>query len=205
MIDLINSTIYYNWPMLVLVVVIYCIFRFFYLTSSRRKVKIFEEIYQGLFIVYIFLLTSIISFGDLNVLSGVNLVPFEEILRYEFLSEQFMINVVGNIVLFMPLGYFMGHYFKSKKAYVIGFIAGLISLTGEILQRYVGRSFDIDDIILNVSGAILGFLIYKVLHKLYRKLPNIFQKDGLYNLFCIIIIIVLILYVLNAVGVINIV
>lgn len=204
MLDLINSTIDKTWPILVILLLVYIIFRVIKMVDSRKKIKMFDEIYNVLAIIYIFLLASIISYGELNLASGINLVPFTEILRYELFSELFMLNVVGNIILFAPLGYFIGHYIKTKKVLLVMLISTLVSFCGEMLQRYIGRTFDIDDIILNVTGAVLGFLIYKFLHKLYRKLPNIFQKDGLYNALCIIIIIGLILYILEVVGVINI-
>lgn len=203
MFDLINSTIKESWPILVLIIVIYSLFRILKIAGSRKKIRIFEEICNLLCIIYIFLLASIISFGELNLTSGINLIPFQEILRYELFSELFMINIVGNMILFSPLGFFIGYYLKTKKIILIAFVSTIISFVGELLQRYVGRTFDIDDIILNVAGAVIGFIIYRFLYKLYRKLPNIFQKDGLYNCICIIIIIILIFYILEVIGVIN--
>lgn len=52
----------------------------------------------------------------------------------------------------------------------------LVSLTIEVVQKYIGRSFDVDDIILNVVGGILGFLVYIGLDAIRKKLPSIFQK-----------------------------
>lgn len=203
MLSLINSTVEKNWPILVLILVIYATFRILQITKSRKKIKIFKEVYNVIAIVYVFLLASIMSFGELNVTSGINLVPFKEIFRYELFSDLFMLNIVGNILLFAPLGYFIGYYIKTKSVMLVALIATMISFIGELLQRYVGRTFDIDDIILNLSGAVLGFLIYKILYGFYRKLPNVFQKDGLYNIICIIIIFILILYILEVVGVVN--
>lgn len=201
MIDLVNSTIKSSWPMLVLFLVIYFVFKIFSLKNSRKRIQIFEEVYFVLFIVYIYLLVSIVSYGELNVSSGVNLMPFKEILRYELFGELFMMNVIGNMILYMPLGYFIGYFIKTKKTFLVMCITVFISLAGELLQTYIGRCFDIDDIILNTLGAVIGFLVYKFLYKMYRKLPNCFQKDGLYNVLCIIIITVIVLYVLNVIGV----
>lgn len=203
MISLINSTVEQSWPFLIFILIIYFIFRFFYVTSSRRKINLLHEIYYILFVVYIFLLSSIVSYGELNVASGINLVPFKEIFRYTLFSNLFFTNIIGNILLFAPLGYFFGYFLKTKKTSLVIFLSTIISLTGELLQRYIGRIFDIDDIILNVVGATIGFLIYKFLYKIYRKLPNALQKDGLYNTLCIIIIIAIIFYLLEVIGVIN--
>ena len=205
MINLINQTLKSSWGILLLCIIIFSIFRYFSLTNSRKKIKIYEEVNNFLFIIYVFLLANIISYGELNISNGFNLVPFKEITRYTLFSDLFMLNIVGNIVLFCPLGYFMGYYIKSKKASLIMMLSAVISVIGEVLQHYVGRTFDIDDIILNVVGALIGYLVYETLHFLYRKLPNFLQKDGLYNILCIIIIGILVIYILDVIEVINII
>ena len=69
------------------------------------------------------------------------------------------------------------------------FIISLVtSLTIEFVQYRIGRSFDIDDIILNVVGGILGFLLYIGLNAIKKHLPEIFQKDIVYNLIVIILV-----------------
>ena len=95
-----------------------------------------------------------------NASSGLNLTPFKEITRYPLTSTQFIYNVIGNIVLFLPFGFFVSDFIKAKKTYQILIISTLISLTAELIQFKIGRAFDIDDIILNVVGAILGFICY---------------------------------------------
>lgn len=203
MIALLNRTIYEIWPILLLNLLIYLLFRLFNLKNSKKKVRLFDEMYYISFIVYVFLLSSILSFGDLNLVSGSNFIPFKEILRYEFSSPLFYQNIIGNILLYMPLGFFIGRFLKFKKSMVPIFITTIISLTGECLQSFVGRTFDIDDVILNVTGGLIGFCLYRMCAKIYKSLPSVFQKDGLYNLFCIIIIILFVLYVLNVLGVVN--
>ena len=39
----------------------------------------------------------------------------------------------------------------------------------EVIQYYIGRTFDIDDIILNTLGGIIGYIIYKAIHKILRR------------------------------------
>ena len=43
---------------------------------------------------------------------------------------------------------------------------------------FIGRSFDIDDIILNVTGGVFGFLIYVLSHKIYERFPSKYQTNG---------------------------
>ena len=75
-----------------------------------------------------------------------------------------------------------------------------ISLTIEVVQKYIGRSFDVDDIILNVVGGILGFLVYIGLDAIRKKLPNIFQKDGFYNFLSILLVIIICLYLFGIIS-----
>lgn len=203
MMDLINQTISEIWPVLLINLIIYISFRLFYLKNCNKKLKLFHEISYIILIIYVFLLASILSFGELNLISGSNIIPFKEIFRYELTSPLFYRNVIGNVLLYMPLGFFMGYFLKFKKTSLVIFLTALISLSGELIQRYVGRTFDIDDVILNLIGGLIGYTIYRLFQKLYKKLPKVFQKDGLYNVLCIIILLVVVLYVLNIVGVIN--
>ena len=46
------------------------------------------------------------------------------------------------------------------------------SLAIEIVQMMIGRVFDVDDIILNLIGGILGYFIYKLLKRIGEKLPK---------------------------------
>ncbi|MFI3260149.1 MAG: VanZ family protein [bacterium] len=204
MLYLINSTLDAQWPTFIMIIIIYIVMKYNYLEQTKQRKKLYIELHNLLFIVYVFLLVSIVSYGKLNTTSGFNLIPFKEILRYEFLSDLFMLNIVGNILLYAPLGYFMTSFLKRITLKSVLFSGILISLCGEIMQYHIGRTFDIDDIILNGAGIIVGWSICKILNGIKSKMPKFLQKDGLYNAISIIIIIVLILYILNVKGVITI-
>ena len=60
--------------------------------------------------------------------------------------------------------------------------------------------FDVDDIILNVVGGILGFLVYIGLDAIRKKLPSIFQKDGFYNFLSILLVIIICLYLFGIIS-----
>ena len=51
----------------------------------------------------------------------------------------------------------------------------------------IGRVFDVDDIILNVCGGCLGFLIYYLIDKLWYKLPKVLRRESVLNIFSVII------------------
>ena len=57
--------------------------------------------------------------------------------------------------------------------------------------------FDIDDIILNFVGGILGFYVYHLLDKINHKLPNILKKPIIYNIIMIGLLILVIGYLIG--------
>ncbi len=202
-VSLIEETVRSSFPILIMVLVTAILFRCLYYKNNRHKVYLHKELMHLIFITYILLLFMLLSKSDMNSLNGFNLVPFKEIMRYEFMSNSFIYNVLGNIIIFMPFGYFVGYYIHSRKG-ATNFIAALgISVTVEFIQYFIGRTFDIDDIILNVVGAFIGFTIYKILYSVKRSLPNFMQKDGLYNVICIILVIVIVLYFMRVMEVIS--
>ena len=167
-VDVINM----SWPTVVIVVVISSIMRLAYIIKNDRKsFRLYEELFNLMFIVYLLVLFQLVTSQDL-IGGGTNLTPFKEIFRYELMSSAFIKQVLGNIVLFVPLGYFVSYYCKIKGIVGITIISLLSSVTIEIVQHFIGRSVDIDDVILNVVGGIVGFLLYKLfkfifLHILY--------------------------------------
>lgn len=91
----------------------------------------------------------------------INLVPLVYLFDYPTLKEA-LINVIGNTLMFLPLGIVWPAVFKEldthKKAIAAGFGTSLII---EILQLpFYSRLSDIDDLILNTLGYLMGYSIY---------------------------------------------
>ncbi len=190
-----------NWPVLVIFIVTMVSMRFFYLRAHREKVYFYKEFFGILSIVYIFLLFQLLTKVELNTNSGYNLVPFTEIFRYKFGSSLFMYNVVGNILAFVIFGLIVSSYIKPKTCLAPFLTSLVVSTTVEFVQLNIGRSFDVDDIILNVLGGIIGYLLYIGLTAIHNHLPKVLQKEGIINVFCFIILIIMVLYVLKVMGV----
>lgn len=197
--DTLYATLLSTWPMITLFVAIMVILRLSRIIINHDKLIFYREFYNLLFIIYLLLLYYLLLSTD-NASSGLNLTPFKEITRYPLTSTQFIYNVIGNIVLFLPFGFFVSDFIKAKKTYQILIISTLISLTAELIQFKIGRAFDIDDIILNVVGAILGFICYKGLRNIKRKLPSILKNNLFYNLLAIIVLIIIIVLFANIWG-----
>ncbi|SFA69402.1 MULTISPECIES: VanZ family protein [unclassified Bacillus (in: firmicutes)] len=95
-----------------------------------------------------------------------NFVPFSSI--KELLNHFYFMgplkNILGNIILFIPLGFILVLKFKRINGMLTVIIVGLLSSTTiEIIQLLLpNRAFDVDDIILNVLGTMVGFLLLKL-------------------------------------------
>lgn len=196
-----NETILKIWPELTIFIVVLIVVRAFYLKNSHKKFSFHEEFLNLLFIIYILLLFELLTGTENNSLSGINIIPFSEIFRYEVGSNMFIYNVLGNILLFIPYGYFVARYTESKSLFQIFIICLITSFTVEFLQVKLGRSFDVDDIILNVLGGIVGYFLYSGLNAIRKHLPKFLQKDFIYDILCTIILAVIILYIFNLAGV----
>ena len=100
--------------------------------------------------------------------STINLIPFNSILTY--IKDLFSasadakvvsrINLAGNIILFIPMGVFLHLWFRGIKNYWKIVLSSIVfSTLIEIIQFVIGRSPDIDDLILNLFGTFIGFLL----------------------------------------------
>jgi glycopeptide antibiotics resistance protein len=98
-----------------------------------------------------------------------NFIPFkvvEDSIRYGSVTMALK-QIGGNILLFVPIGFALPVLYpgiKKSKAIIVGF---LVSLTIELIQGTAGvflgynyRACDIDDLILNTLGTVLGVLIF---------------------------------------------
>lgn len=103
--------------------------------------------------------------------SNVNLIPFRTIRLYiegyrsgVVSGETMLINLVGNIIAFMPFAYFLPTLFKSQKNIFVFFMTMLFTIMGvEILQVIMRTgSGDVDDLILNLTGVMALYIIFKL-------------------------------------------
>lgn len=91
----------------------------------------------------------------------VNLIPFVNLLNYES-SKDLLLNLIGNVSMFIPSGIILPILYKRLNNFGKVLAAGaLISLGIEILQLpFSVRASDIDDLILNTAGVMIGYAIY---------------------------------------------
>ena len=106
--------------------------------------------------------------GGLNA----NLVPFRTIETYisDLSFRIAFMNILGNIIPFIPMGFLIPMGFPSQRNIIKTMISCfLLILSVEILQLvlFLG-SFDIDDIILNLLSCFIGFILFKAYKNIFR-------------------------------------
>lgn len=175
-------------PTIIIALVVFISWRCVNYLNNDERIVFHREILYAAFIIYILCLFNVVTAGEINSVysEGFNLIPFKEILRYKVGTHLFMTNVVGNIVIFIPYGFFINYFTKNKKLWVSVLLGIFLSGTIEMTQYFIGRIFDIDDILLNSMGMLLGFIFYKGGSKIIDKSKN---KDMILNIFSIILLI----------------
>lgn len=103
-----------------------------------------------------------------------NLRPFKSIGDYleTYIRHNafgiFAVNILGNIVMFVPFGILLGVLFNFKfiKSVVIFEVGLLVFETAQLISRR--GVFDIDDIILNTIGFLLGYITVVIINNFRR-------------------------------------
>lgn len=136
--------------------------------------------------VFVILVCYIVSVAAITIIplpyseqykrANINLYPFIRTYqnlvdptkaRDRLLATDVVTNILGNVLMFIPFGIFLPELFPKTNRYkyvaVAAFIvSSLIEIT-QLLSRVIGnyRQADIDDVILNTTGALLGYFIYR--------------------------------------------
>ena len=130
--------------------------------TDKRKVKKNSEII--VFIYYIIFIFNMVMFARFRNVVGYNLIPFKSIIEIINNSSIYaiIINIFGNLLIFVPLEYFIIELFNVKKILPNFLISVGSILLIEILQ-YIFKVgiFDVDDIILDVFGMMLFYTYWK--------------------------------------------
>lgn len=170
------------------------------LGRSHRSTTVYHETGLWFFLLFMAGLASItiiprsadgglIGFVGMKGFLRINLVPFRIVVdSWKALAAGDwiypVINIAGNIVMFMPAGFFTALLWNGeslKKAALAGFF---FSLTVELCQLPQARGTDIDDLWLNTLGAVLGygaFCLIKRFRPLWIQVFRIREASGQRN------------------------
>lgn len=105
-----------------------------------------------------------------------SLVPFHQIGR-DLADPSYwgLFMLLGNIVLFAPIGFFSALLWRDVRWWKAGIIGLGSSCIIELLQLFIDRGTDIDDVILNTTGALLGYGAFWVLNRCFPAFLGQFQ------------------------------
>ena len=154
-----------------------------YLAGKRGyKTTISHEAGVVLFLIFLAVLSSQTLWPNSTTaeprMPNINLIPFKVLsiayrdYVYNHSLDYFLISLTGNIAMFIPIGFFIPLLYRAslKKTLLSGFA---VSLFIEIYQLPLLRWTDVDDLWLNTLGALLGYMAYAVIIRLF---PVISQK-----------------------------
>ncbi len=145
---------------------------------KRHHRIIHNFLLYSVFAFYIVILFALL-FMKRHSFSSINVVPFRSIISYlsdgNIVLHSFALsNVLGNIVLFIPLGVYLTLFNSDKRLYKNVLWIILIGLSVEIIQYIfkIGVT-DIDDVILNGLGGFIGIAAYRILLLLFKDVSKV--------------------------------
>ena len=140
--------------------------------KNKKLIKILFYIYIAFLILFVVLkfdgsferiisLHNSIIENEKDGLRNINLIPFRSISPYlRNITEPYAFkNIIANILVFIPLGFFVSNN-NSKNVFKTLVICLPVILSIELIQLFFKIGFfDVDDIILNFLGALIGLII----------------------------------------------
>lgn len=147
---------------------------------QRKKIRLAGRV---LMIIYIFLLIYFLFLAEWYgrepggyTEPRYNLIPFLEIKRFwrhrsALGAKIVFLNLFGNVIGFIPLGFLLPIVSPVlKKPGIVICLGVCISMTVEYLQLILRvGSCDIDDVILNTFGTVIGYLSYRICNAVRRR------------------------------------
>lgn len=133
-----------------------------------------------LFVLYIIFVFYFLLISEIYGRTGemqeyhYNLVLFREIKRFWNYREQLGIfatatNLLGNVLILLPFGFFMAMASKYRSFLSTLIYSFALSLTIELSQLFMKVGcFDVDDLLLNTIGGILGFITFLICNVIRR-------------------------------------
>ena len=178
-------------PYMIIALPFIIVLRFIY--NKMRGFKILRIYHEIGVVIFLLFMTALFSQTVMTFLytgpavtrsfTNLNLIPFRvfQDTYYAIIElsywQPFIINFLGNIFIFMPIGFMLPLLWKRLDRFWKVALIGLgTSLFIETTQLAQARSSDIDDLWLNTLGCILGYVVYLLTNKLYPRLVDNFRR-----------------------------
>ena len=142
------------------------------------------------FVLYLVLLTYFLFFAeemgrspDARAEYSYNLTLFKESRRFILYRDilgwrAVFLNIFGNVLAFMPFGFFLPVIWeRTRHWYITVILSFAMSLTVETMQL-VGKvgSFDVDDLLLNTIGGFVGYIIFALAKGVWERYSGTNRK-----------------------------
>lgn len=183
-----------SFPYLLAVIPLYLLLRFIVL-RRRKKVDAWRELVLLAGVSYLVVLLRVTVIPDWGFIDrgngdywfyigisppwALNLIPFKTVRMYlqgDFpvnpgdVATMSFANLAGNLLLLAPLGFLLPVLNEKARSWKRTLVVGAaFSVVMETVQYFIGRIADVDDVILNSLGALLGYSAWKVLSHLWKR------------------------------------
>lgn len=145
--------------------------------ENKRKIQIISWV---IFIIYLVMMVYFLFFSEqMGRVPGnqyrYNLIPFAEIKRYLSYRNKIggfhvMLNLLGNVVCFIPFGFVIPILTRKQTALRMFLLGMSASVLVELLQLVsMLGTFDVDDIILNTLGVLIGYVLFVIGRGIVRR------------------------------------
>ncbi len=138
-----------------------------YLYLNKRKFHDWKKAF-GYFVFSIYLCAMFAVVGLPDVLY-IRFEPNFNFIPFAYMLSDYM-NSLLNVILFLPMGFFLPMFWEKFRglgpALLFGFCTSLLI---EILQIFTFRATDVNDLITNTFGTLLGWSVFKLLALVYRR------------------------------------
>lgn len=144
-----------------------------YVQTIKDKDKVTKLSQSVLFVYYIILIFNMVMFARYTNVNSYNIIPFKSIMEIINNGDLYpiIINIFGNLFIFMPLEYFLIELFKINRILLNLLISFTMILMIEVFQFiFKVGVFDVDDIILCTFGMFVFYV-------LYNKIKNVFLTN----------------------------
>lgn len=122
--------------------------------------------------------TVIIRIADgmplLSAMHSLNLIPFQFITTEWGMSTRKQITQeIANVMMFVPLGFIFPAVYKRLRRCRWTILCTMgVSFCIESMQYFIGRSADVDDVLLNTCGGAIGYLLFIAFSRFFKDRKN---------------------------------
>lgn len=171
-------------PLVLIIVPSVCYQKLLINLKNKKKERI-HLLWTYIMMVYLWMVFSVAGIGSIwDIVDNRGIIESIDRANINFIPFQSegLFTYGMNIIMFMPLGFLMPFIWKNyRKLLKIVLVASGLSIFIEFAQLPTNRVTDIDDLIMNVAGAIVGYIIWGVVGKYIFKKSAIYRTNAISN------------------------